>query len=266
MISKGVSGIAYLGTSGEFGVLTLDEKKLMISEMTTHVDKRVDVLIGVGDTCLKNTLELIAYAEKHGADGVLVVNPYFSIYGEALVENYYDEIANSTELPIVIYNFPALTGFDFNVDLVKRLVSKHSNIVGIKDTIGDIEHLKKMTAIKEINPDFSVFCAYETQALDMLLYGVDGFVNATSNFAPEFTVGLYRAIHENNLEDAVAYFKLMCKASNIYTYSLPLFLAVKEAVYQRVLGRSGSERLPAMPLNQTAKYQITKELKALNLI
>ena len=105
-----------------------------------------------------------------------------------MVEAYFGYVASHTSLPIIIYNFPDLTGYCFNADVVARIVKANPNVVGIKDTIADFNHVLSMQKVKEINPDFSVFSAYENQAMGLLVCGVDGFINATANFAPEYTV------------------------------------------------------------------------------
>lgn len=266
LIEHGVDGLSYLGTSGEFSLLTLEEKKQFIREMTAYVDHRANVIVGVGDTCLETVRELMAAAEAAGVDGLLLVNPYFSVYAEEMVEAYYDAAAESTSLPIIIYNFPDLTGFDFHTPLVKRLVSKHSNIVGIKETVPDPEHIRDMLTVKEIAPDFSVFVAYENQAMTTLPQGIDGFINATVNFAPEFTVDTYRAFRAGDMAAAVAGAVKMNEAMNVYTCSTPLYLACKEAVYQRVLGGGDyAERLPAMRLSPEARAKVAAALKELGL-
>lgn len=266
LIEKGVDGLAYLGTSGEFCVLTMEEKKTLIAEMVRHVDHRVDVIIGVGDTCLENTMELLDFAEKAGADGALLVNPYFSVYGDEMVEEYYGYVASHTGLPIIIYNFPGLTGYCFQPEIVARLAKRCPNIVGIKDTVDDFNHVLAMRRVKEVNPDFSVFAAYENQALGLLACGVDGFINATANFAPEFTVGAYRAAERGDFDQAAAWFRKMVRAMGVYSCSQPLFLACKQAVYSRVLKRGGGERLPALPLEPEMAERVNGILRELELL
>lgn len=263
MIEQGVDGIAYLGTSGEFGVMTLDQKAELIRVMTAYVDHRVNVLIGVGDTCLDYTTALAEAAKEAGADAVLAVAPYFSVYAQENIEAYYMELARRSALPIVIYNFPALTGFDMNPALVRKLALSCPAIMGIKDTVPETEHLLAMVEIKEERPEFLVYCAYETQALEMIKAGVDGFINATGNFAPEFTVGLYRAARKKDEEEMRACFEKMCRAGEVYRYSEPLFLAVKEAVYQTVLHRPGTEKLPGLSLSRENKEKIQELLRKL---
>lgn len=265
LIEKGVDGLSYLGTSGEFGVLTLEEKKEFLKVMTQYVNHRVLVIAGAGSTSLKDTVELLSYGEHLGVDGFLLVNPYFSVYDEPMVESYYEYAAAKTELPIIIYNFPGLTGFNFSPELVRRLVQKCPNITGIKDTVEDSAHLNEMVKVKEVNSAFTVFCAYENQALGVLFQGIDGFINATANFAPEFTVGLYQAFKNGYLEKAGGYYCKMCHAMDVYQYSKPLFLACKQAVYSRVLGHDGGERLPGLPLRKEVKDEIAGKLLELGL-
>ncbi len=147
LIEHGVHGLAYLGTSGEFSVITQKQKKELIRRMTKYVGDRTQVLMGIGDTCLENTLELAGCAEEAGADGLLAVIPYFSVYAEKNVEAYYHALAQAVSLPLILYNFPALTGFDLTPGLVERLALSEPNILGIKDTVPDEEHLRDMIKI-----------------------------------------------------------------------------------------------------------------------
>ncbi len=266
LIEKGVDGLAYLGTSGEFSIMTVQEKKDFICEMTRYVAGRVNVIVGVGDTCLENTMELLEYVESIGVDGVLLINPYFSVYSTDMVEAYFKYVASHTRLPIIIYNFPDLTGYCFSADVVCDLVKANPNIVGIKDTIADFGHLRSMQKVKEINPEFSVFCAYEDQAMGLLACGVDGFINATANFAPEYTVGTYQAAKRGDFNEAADWFRKMVEAMDIYTYSTPLFLACKQAMYYRVLEQDGHERLPGMPLDAEMKAKVYNKMRELDLI
>lgn len=266
LISKGVDGLAYLGTSGEFSIMTVEEKKNFLKEMIRYVNGRVNVIAGVGDTCLDNTMELLKFVEDAGADGVLLVNPYFSVYSTEMVEAYYNYVASHTSLPIIIYNFPDLTGYDFSADVVCKLVKNNPNIVGIKDTTPDFNHILSMQKVKKINPDFSVFAAYENQALGILAMGIDGFINATANFAPEYTVNTYQSAKRGDFNESAKWFRKMVDAMDIYKYSSPLFLACKQAMYYRVLHQDGHERLPGLPLDATQKANVYNKMKELGLL
>lgn len=266
LISKGVNGIAYLGTSGEFFSLSLEEKKIFMQEMIKHIDSRVKILVGVGSTNKNEVTDFIKFLENYNIDGILLVNPYFAVYDEFLVEDYYNEIARETKLKIIIYNFPQLTGFNFSPNLVGRLVKENTNIIGLKDTVADQSHLIDMLRVKEINKDFIVYCAFESQAFGALINGIEGFINATANFSPELTVGLWENYSLKNWENCSILYSQMCEAMEIYKLSSPLLLACKEAVYQRVLKYEGGERKPSAPLSMEKKEIVKQVLKKIDLI
>lgn len=266
LISKGVDGIAYFGTSGEFFSILLEEKKRFINEMISYVNKRVKILVGIGSTNKNEVLEFLDFLKNKDIDGVLLINPYFAVYDEREVEAYYNEIAHYTNFDIIIYNFPQLTGFNFSYDLISKLVENSRNIAGIKDTIADQGHLIDLLEVKKINKDFIVYSAFESQAFGALFNGVEGLINATANFAPEFTVGLWKNFQEKNLEICGEMYNKMCNAMKIYKLSSPLLLACKQAVYDRVLGYDGFERGPALPLTNENKIKVKAILNELNLI
>lgn len=262
MIDGGVDGLAYLGTSGEFGLMTQAQKLALIRELVPYVRGRVQVLVGIGDTCLENTLELARAAQQAGADGLLSVIPYFSVYAEENIRAYYEALADAVELPLILYNFPALTGFDLSPALVEQLALSRPNILGVKDTVPDEEHLLAMLRIREKKPEFSVFCAYETQALTMARAGVDGFINATANFAPQATAALLAARARGDDAAMERAADRMCAAAGVYPCATPLLLAVKEAVYQ-TLGCRGTEKLPGLPLAEDKKNTVHRILQTL---
>ena len=137
--------------------------------------------------------------------------------------------------------------------------------VSVKGT--DNNYQAKINGIvKEINPDFSVFSAYENQAMGLLVCGVDGFINATANFAPEYTVNTYQSAKRGDFNEAAKWFNKMVEAMDIYAYSTPLFLACKQAMYYRVLHHDGQERLPALSLDATAKANVYNKMRDLELL
>lgn len=120
-----------------------------------------------------------------------------------------------------------------------------------------------MLEVKEENKDFIVYCAFESQAFGALINGVEGFINATANFVPEFTVGLWKNYQEKNLEQCSEYYQKMCDAMKVYKLSSPLLLACKQAVYDIVLGYEGFERKPALPLSNENKEKLKEILREL---
>lgn len=263
LIREGVAGLTYLGTSGEFSVMTQAQKLLLIREMVPYVKDRAKVFVGVGDTCLQNTLELISASSECGADAVLALVPYFNIYAENNVCAYFKAVAESTALPVILYNIPVLTGFNISPALVESLLQEHPNILGIKDTVEDENHLLSMLALKDKHPQFHVFCAYETQALRMLKMGVDGLINATANFAPRLSVDLIRAVQTGDESAVETKWHKLCCAAEVYSHSQPLLLAVKEAVYQTIPSIRGEEILPGLPLDEQQASAVSNILASL---
>lgn len=228
LIDKGVNGIAYLGTTGEFYSLTISDKKEFLEKMVNHAKGRVPILAGVSDTCIANILEMIKWAEKIGIDGLLITPPYFSIYPSEMIEKFYCTIADKTFLPIILYNFPTLTGFNMSPEWVKNLALKKANIVGIKETVPDLGHVKKMMKIKAYRSDFKIFMAYDNQFLEGKDMGIDGFIHAAANYAPEAAVALWNEKKRSNWEQL---YERVINAMKVYEVAQPLYLGVKEAVY-----------------------------------
>lgn len=265
LIHKGVDGITYLGTSGEFASLTIEERKQYLEEMVKYVNERAKVIAGVGDTSIINTQELISFCEDLQVDSLLLVPPYFNKNNDEMIMEYYTYLASTTNLPIILYNIPDLSGYNFSYETVKSLVEKNPNIKGIKESLDSISHLKKMVSIKSIAPDFKVFCAYENLAKDALLAGADGFINATANFAPEYTVNTYQYFINNNEEEFLYNANKMNEAMKIYDLSNPLYLACKQACYLRVIKKECYERLPGITLTNETKKKIEKKLEEIGI-
>lgn len=133
LIEQGIHGILFMGSSGEFSLLTLEERKLFAKEMISYVNGRIPVLIGTGTTSIKDTIDLLQHAESMGVNGVLIVNPYYWKFTDDQLYQYYTTIADNISIPIMLYNIPSLTGQSFSSHLVRRLAVSRKNIVGIKD-------------------------------------------------------------------------------------------------------------------------------------
>lgn len=267
LIDKGIHGILFMGSSGEFSALTLEERKQFMEVMTAHVNKRATVLIGIGTTSIKDTIELGQHAANCHADGVLVVNPYYWNYSSEQLITYYQTVADEIKIPVLIYNIPSLTGQSISPEIVEALALSRNNIVGIKDTIENISHVSKMIEITKKRPDFAVFAAFDEHIFPSLLNGAAGAINGTSVFAPEPSVKLYEAMENNNLEEAAVLHKQLISLMNIYQLSEPLFLAMKEAVHQTVLDKQTGSRIPCGPITKDLTEKVSlflKENKVMN--
>src|SRR5476649_1130587 len=186
LLASDVDGFLFLGSAGEFTQFSAAERKEIAEFCVTRVAGRRPVIIGTASCATDEVIELSQHASEIGADAVMVVNPYYSRLTEERIYLHYQRIADASPLPVLLYNFPVLTGQDLSIELVKRLAQDCPNIVGIKDTVDCMSHIRLLILeVKAVRPDFLVFCGFDEYMLDTLLLGGDGVIPATSNFAPE---------------------------------------------------------------------------------
>src|SRR5699024_1369854 len=214
----------------------------------------------------QESILLSQHAQSKGADGVLTVNPYYwSLPQKNLIEHY-KNIADSIDIPILLYNFPNLTGQDLSAELVLELVKNNPNIIGIKETIDSIEHIRDMlTKVKEENPDFLVFVGTDDHLLNTLQMGGDGAIPATANFAPEITVGIYNLYKKRDFNKIEELQHKLMRLLEIYKLSTPLIGAVKEAIKVKGLNISTQVLPPAQDLSEESKSKVKEILKSLSI-
>lgn len=245
LISKNIHGILLMGSSGEFSSLSIEERKLYVREMIKHIHGRVKVMVGVGHTALKEVLELTSYAEEQGADGVLVVSPYYWKLSDDQLYRFYSTIASHTELPVFIYNIPQLTGQNLPVELIVKMAKDYPNISGIKETVGDFGHIRQViTKVKKVRPDFLVFSAFDEHMLPALMIGAAGSINGSAVFAPEVSVNLYESYQRGDLAEAQRSHRQLSRLMEVYTYCPTFFTTMKEAVHQRWFETAAGHRVP----------------------
>ena len=266
MIDAGVDGLFFLGSGGEFSQLNTAERKAIAEFAIAHVNRRVRVLIGTGGTNARETIELSQHAQQAGADGIVVINPYYWKVSEANLIRYFEQVADSVTLPVILYNFPALTGQDLTPQLVKTLVDSRANIVGIKDTIDSVAHLRSMVlTVKAAHPQFVVLCGYDDHLFNTLLLGGDGAISASGNFAPQVSVNLLQAFRDGDLARAAQYHQTLLQIPQMYQLDTPFVNVIKEAISLCVRPVSTHVLPPAGPLDDARKAQLKTLLQQLKL-
>lgn len=267
LIAKGVDGLFYLGTGGEFSQMNTHQRMAFAEAAVAIADKRVPVLIGVGSPSTEEAVKLARHAEACGADAVVAINPYYWKVAARNLDDYYQQIARSVSLPVIIYNFPDLTGQDLTPAIVKRLVLANDNIVGIKDTIDSVGHLRAMiNTVKAVRPDFSVFCGYDDHLLNTLLLGGDGSITASVNFAPDLSVGIYRAWQQNDLATAATLNKKLLQLPSIYALETPFVSLIKYAMQCVGLPVNTYCLPPILEASEEAKAQVRELLAAQGML
>jgi len=267
LVGAGVDGMFFMGTGGEFSQMSHEERLAVAEFVVRHTAGRVPVLIGTGSTNTREAVALSQHAQSIGASGVVAINPYYWKVTEENLFGYFSTIAKSVELPVLLYNFPALTGQDLHPAFVKRLVDVHPNIVGLKDTIDSVAHLRDMVdVVKGAHPDFSVFCGYDDHLLNTLLLGGDGAISASANFAPDVSIGIYRAVMQGDLATAAALHRTILKLPRIYKIDVPFVGVVKEAMKACGLEISSYSLPPAAPLNDEKTAVVSRVLTDAGII
>lgn len=266
LISKSIDGILLMGSSGEFSSLTTEERKLYVREMIKHINGRVPVMVGVGHTSLKEVLELTSYAEEHGANGVLVVNPYYWKLSDEQLYRHFSSVANHTNLQVFIYNIPLLTGQNLSIELIKKLAEDHSNITGIKETVSDFGHLRQvLEEVKNVRSDFRVFSAFDEHLLPAQMIGAAGSINGSAVFMPEISVDLYESYQKGDLAEAQKYHQVISKLMDLYNYGPTFFTAMKEAVHQRWFDVPAGHRSPCDVYPADLSDKVAALLKILDM-
>ena len=261
LVDSGVHGVFVCGSQGEGYALSDDEKRMVIEVSVDEVNGRVPVYAGTGAASTKETIKLSRYAVDVGADAVTVVTPYFIKPSQEELYIHYKLVAESVDIPVLIYNNPGRTNVNLEAGTVKRL-AEIDNVVGIKDSSGDLT----LTAqyIMECPSEFAVLAGRDSLILATLLYGGKGAVAATANVAPKIVVGIYESFINGDLDKArELQFKLLPLR---LAFSLGTFpVVVKEAL--NLMGKpSGPARSPVSHLPEEKRARLKLILEELNLL
>ena len=181
-LSEGSHGFVPCGTTGESPTLSHQEHIKVVDECVRIVDKRVPVIAGTGSNNTVEAIEFTNHAEKSGADAALVVTPYYNKPTQEGLQAHFKKIAESTSLPIIIYNIPARSIVDMTIDTMSVL-SNISNIVGVKDATNDL--FRPLLTQTKIQKDFCYLSGEDGTALAYLAQGGQGCISVTANIAPK---------------------------------------------------------------------------------
>lgn len=189
-IAAGIHGVVPMGTTGESASLHLDEHKRVVELCVQVAAGRVRVIAGAGASATDKAIELTQFAKAVGADGALIVTPYYNRPSQSGLAQHFEAIAEAVQLPLVLYNVPGRTGVDMANETVARLAA-HPNIVGIKDATGDMTRASWMRA--NIDGQFDLISGDDPSYLGYHAHGGVGVISVTSNVAPEAMVALHEA-------------------------------------------------------------------------
>ena len=180
-IASGITGLVFVGTTGESPTLTHDEHREILRWSVQVVNKRCQVIHGTGSNNTKETIELSAVAADAGADGQLVINPYYNKPTQEGLYRHFSAVAHATNLPIIIYNIKGRTANNLETDTLLRLL-EHETIVGVKEASGDLAQI--MDVVRKTPEDFCVLSGDDALTVPILACGGDGVISVVSNCVP----------------------------------------------------------------------------------
>lgn len=260
-IANGTDAIIICGTTGESATMTDEEHVECIRYCIEKVNKRVPVIAGTGSNDTKYAVDLSKEAEKLGADALLVVTPYYNKTSQRGLIAHFTAIADSVNIPIILYNVPSRTGVNISVDTYVTL-SKHRNIAGIKEASGNLSTVAKIIAA--CGDDIDVYSGNDDQIVPIMALGGKGVISVASNILPRETHEITQYCLDNNVAKAaelqLKYLDLM---NNLFIDVNPI--PVKEAM--NILGmKAGECRLPLLRMEQSKIDTLTASLRNAGLI
>lgn len=231
LVTGGVHGLFFLGTAGEFSLFNTEQREEIAKCCIEYTGGRLPVWIGTGSNTAAETIRLTRHAADHGADGVVVINPYYYKLSEETLFGHYAAVLEAVDIPLMLYNFPALTGQDLSPAFVSRLAVKYPNVTGIKETVDQLSHIRQMILqVKAVNPDFSVFCGFDEYLLATLAAGGDGAIAASANFAPQLMLGVYNSFRNGDLAGVLEFHQSIIEIPPLYSIDEPFIPSIKEAI------------------------------------
>lgn len=260
-IAEGTHGLVPTGTTGESPTLNFDEHKRVIDVTIEVARGRVPVIAGTGSNATDEAIELSTHAEKSGADGLLIVNPYYNKPTQDGLYHHFKAINDKVGIPIVIYNIPGRTNVDMSVATMARIFEL-KNVVGVKDATANIARVSQQR--DAMGPEFNQLSGEDATALGFIAHGGHGCISVASNVAPRLCADLQNACLKG---DFAAALKLQDRL-------LPLFDAlfvetnpgpVKYAASR--LGPCSAEmRLPMVPVTDAGRKVVDAALAKVGLL
>ena len=260
-VAAGVDALVPCGTTGEAPTLEQSEHFRVCELTCQYVDKRAKVVLGGGSNNTRHAIELTRHAKKIGADGVLSVGPYYNKPSQEGHFQHFKAIAESAEVPLIIYNIPGRTGVNIRPETLLRL-AEIPNIVGVKEASGDLDQM--MTILRDRPAGFSVLSGDDSFALPLMAMGGDGCISVVANEVPDpFTRMIHQALEGRWEEARTLHYRLyeLMQANFLETNPVPVKAAMAmmgliEEVY----------RLPLVPMQPLNRNRLEGVLKRLGLV
>lgn len=256
-IDGGTDSIIITGTTGEASTLTMEEHRNVIKAAVEFTKHRIPVIAGTGSNCTRTAIQLSQEAEEDGADGLLIVTPYYNKASQAGLVKHYSQIAHSTKLPIIMYNVPGRTGCNLLPETVATLFKQEENIVGLKEATGNMAQASQTMYLTDGKID--MYSGEDGLVLPMLSIGSIGVISVWSNIAPRQVHDLCYSYFNGDMETAQ---KLQREALPLVD---ALFSDVNPIPVKTAMNLMGMEvgplRAPLCDMSDAAKAKLIEAMK-----
>ena len=260
-IENEIDAIIVCGTTGEASTMTKEERKETIKFAIDVVNKRTKVIAGTGSNNTKDAIEMSKYAESIGADGILVVTPYYNKTTQKGLIAHYTEIAKNVSLPIILYSVPSRTGVNILPETCVEL-SKIENIVAIKEASGNISQIAKIASL--CGDSLHIYSGNDDQIIPVLSLGGKGVISVLSNVMPKYTHDMVKTYLEGDVKAACTMqLEVLDLVDSLFSEVNPI--PVKYALNLRGYN-FGTPRLPLIELSEENKEKMKKIMQKHSLI
>jgi 4-hydroxy-tetrahydrodipicolinate synthase len=260
-IENGTQALIVLGTTGEAATISSEEKAEIITTAVGRVGKRIPIIVGTGSNCTEIAVANTRQAEELGADGILLVTPYYNKCTSNGMIAHFTKVANSTKLPVILYNVPGRTSVNIPPE-VNLAMSKVENVIGVKEASGNISQILE---IKRLVPeDYLIYSGNDDQVIPIYACGGSGVISVASNVIPREMQDMCEAFMNGDVDKALK-MQLEYKKFIDLLFSevnpIPVKAALAEMKYIE-----DELRLPLTSMEEKNRIKLIQEMKRLNII
>ncbi len=257
-IQGGVDALVVLGTTGENATIWPDERRRIVDLTLEHVNGRVPVIVGTGNNSTSESLVFSREAARSGANGLLIVGPYYNKPPQAGFRAHVAAIAEAVDTPIILYNVPSRTGFNMTAETVLRLAEEIPTVVGIKEASGNLAQISDILAHRPSK--LAVYAGDDEITLPLLALGADGVISVVCNALPERFTALVRAGLKGDFEQARRlHFELLAAMRACFYDTNPIPI---KAVLHAMGLMEETVRLPLVPLEEATRRRVLEAFEA----
>lgn len=256
-IEDGVDALIICGTTGESSTLTEDEHMEVIRKAVKMIDKRVPMIAGTGSNCTKTAIRFSKEAEEAGADGLLVVSPYYNKATQDGLYEHFKDIADAVSIPVILYNIPGRTGINIEPNTIYRLAKDVKNIVAVKEATANISQVAKIASLTK-DLDFAIYSGNDDEVVPICSLGGKGVISVASHVIPKVMHDMVRSYLDGDCKKALELqnkYLPLCNSLFIDVNPIP----VKEAM--NLMGMEvGGYRKPLTPMSEAHRNVLREEL------